>query len=967
MGRRIILILLLILSHKLYSQILPIRTYFTDNGLASSQVWSIIEDKKGYIWFGCSSGISRFNGFRFKNFRLKEGLPSESITKLAASNSGITIAQTVKGIAYLEPECKKFKPVPEIGEISDIAVADLVYDYRSRKKYPVIFAVIKNKGIAKFDIAKGKWDTCKFAPLKPTSILFLDGKIIFSTFNGTIYQTNPLLTKAEKIGKTNSPATKIKTSEGKLILISEHSVNLLENQKTTQIFATPNNEEIVFDATFDKSRNLWIATNLGLRKKTGKNTYLYTSKNGLPGIRVLSTFQSSEGILWFGTNHGVCKLVSEDMLVYRDAKYRRASSYICFYYDKEKETMMIGNTSGVMLIEKNEIHCIDSPYLKKFPVWDIEKDKNGNFYFATEGGGLVKITPKGKETHLRYENNCLPGNNITDILIKNDNVYVACKEGFAIIRKNKYEKYSISSGLPVSYVRCLEDAGDSVILGTLGAGILVCKNGKISPFLPQTPKELKSIYDIYLDKKTKTMWVATNYGLAKIKDKKIKFYDTENGFLPFGLSAVYPVKNFLWIGSDGGAQLFDPEKEKVIKILTKDDGLPGNEFTTHNAIMKDPHNNIWFGFFGGAAKIENLGLNLNSNKDFNPRIFPVSVKYYYKDKSVFKHTFPMKKIVIPYGAKEIFITFDAIWFKNEYTLNLEYKLEGINAVWNKINNFKNMKVYYTNLKPGVYPLFIKASSISTNKTIAQKVLEIKTPTPWWQNTKIRIALVSAALLLIYLTILGFTEYKTKKLKKEKEKLDKLVRKKTEQLDILNKELQKKNAILKDLSEHDPLTGLYNRRYLSQMLEVYQKSVFRDKKTGACLLLFDIDFFKKINDTYGHDAGDIVLQTVAKTMLETIRESDVAIRFGGEEFLIILTKLEKENPIQDAYVVAEKIRKKIQSLSINYLGKEIKITVSGGISCFDFKNFSKKRLYEKLKEVDEKLYKAKNSGRNIIVM
>ena len=167
-------------------------------------------------------------------------------------------------------------------------------------------------------------------------------------------------------------------------------------------------------------------------------------------------------------------------------------------------------------------------------------------------------------------------------------------------------------------------------------------------------------------------------------------------------------------------------------------------------------------------------------------------------------------------------------------------------------------------------------------------------------------------------------------------------------------------LLKKQSIKDPLTTLYNRRYMEEILPQIIASAKR-KNTKIGFLMIDIDYFKKVNDTYGHDAGDRVLQTLSHIILNSIRESDIPVRFGGEEFLIILTDL---NSKEDLKKVAEKIRETIQNTKFN-IGKEIiKKTVSIGGALFPD---DCDKPWECIKYSDLALYKAKNSGRNQTVI
>jgi len=157
--------------------------------------------------------------------------------------------------------------------------------------------------------------------------------------------------------------------------------------------------------------------------------------------------------------------------------------------------------------------------------------------------------------------------------------------------------------------------------------------------------------------------------------------------------------------------------------------------------------------------------------------------------------------------------------------------------------------------------------------------------------------------------------------------------------------------LQRLATTDTLTGIYNRYKINQIID---EEIARTKryKENFALIMFDIDHFKEINDTYGHDVGDHILQELSHIISSSIRETDNFGRWGGEEFMLIAPKISRE----DAIKLAEKLRKIIQ----NHHFEEVKkITVSIGIALFEDGDDKE----EKLKEVDNALYKSKQNGRN----
>ncbi len=163
------------------------------------------------------------------------------------------------------------------------------------------------------------------------------------------------------------------------------------------------------------------------------------------------------------------------------------------------------------------------------------------------------------------------------------------------------------------------------------------------------------------------------------------------------------------------------------------------------------------------------------------------------------------------------------------------------------------------------------------------------------------------------------------------------------------ERKKMEDKLYQASIRDYLTGLYNRRYAMEFLKREKALADRGKFT-FCVAILDLDNFKKVNDTYGHDMGDKVLSEVSKILLKSVREYDLVARWGGEEFLIVF----RNASLEEVYKISERIRKAVEKTSID----GIKITISIGLSCY-----KKGDLDSLLKKADDALYKAKKMGKN----
>lgn len=173
---------------------------------------------------------------------------------------------------------------------------------------------------------------------------------------------------------------------------------------------------------------------------------------------------------------------------------------------------------------------------------------------------------------------------------------------------------------------------------------------------------------------------------------------------------------------------------------------------------------------------------------------------------------------------------------------------------------------------------------------------------------------------------------------------------------LQDSLKKSNELLLKLSNTDPLTQLFNRRFLTEALD---RELTRSTRTNTplALIMLDIDHFKKVNDTYGHQRGDLVLKRVANVLHAGLREYDIAARFGGEEFAIILPG----TTLDQASEAAERIRQGCADISFTDELASLSLTVSLGVAAFPHSSI--RHIDDLIREADYALYRAKRSGRN----
>lgn len=164
--------------------------------------------------------------------------------------------------------------------------------------------------------------------------------------------------------------------------------------------------------------------------------------------------------------------------------------------------------------------------------------------------------------------------------------------------------------------------------------------------------------------------------------------------------------------------------------------------------------------------------------------------------------------------------------------------------------------------------------------------------------------------------------------------------------------------LREQAIRDPLTNIFNRRYLEETLDRELSRAARENYP-LCVMMVDLDHFKRVNDTYGHEAGDLVLKAIAETLAEHSRRGDFACRYGGEEFVVVLPNI----TLETAYGRAQDLRKSLHLLRVPYEYYTLSVTISMGIACFPENGQTRDTL---LHAADQAMYAAKEAGRDHIL-
>jgi diguanylate cyclase (GGDEF)-like protein len=402
------------------------------------------------------------------------------------------------------------------------------------------------------------------------------------------------------------------------------------------------------------------------------------------------------------------------------------------------------------------------------------------------------------------------------------------------------------------------------------------------------------------------------------------------------VSLLVDDRGWVWVGQDAGLSVFDGQGWRN---YTQDDGLIWND-TDSFALTEGSDHSIWIGTSGGLSHL----LTPQNAPTGVPRP-PAFSKVAYGNKVISNGS------SIPWSSSSLDISMALLSYRGTQDAGIRYRLVGGQGTdWEET---RDLIVHYQHLVPGTYT--IQATDVDqtghANSPMATFTFRI-TPL-WWQAHDLQFTLA----LMASVVLIATWRRRVGALVRQKRHLEAAVKLRTVDLEKEKGELMRTREQMRHFAEHDDLTGLWNHRIIVDRLRI---EVERSRREGlpVSIILADLDYFKRINDTYGHPAGDQVLKEASAIFQRMVRTYDWVGRYGGEEFLLILPG----SGYMHARQRAEDLRTAIESTpALEGSSNSIPLTASFGVAS----GFPSSHE-ELIREADEALYRAKNSGRNCVV-
>jgi diguanylate cyclase (GGDEF)-like protein len=756
----------------------------------------------------------------------------------------------------------------------------------------------------------------------------------------------------------------------------------------------------------DSRGTLWVATDGGLceyRPQSGTfNRYVHdpTDPVSLVENRVTTIYEDRGAVLWVGTYSGV-------------NSWNIGTGFFSHYKnDGSSENQVSGNLvmafaeslddralwisaygNGLNRLDRKSgrfthyrSRPADPASLGDDRVMSLAVDREGIVWAGMFDAGLDRIDPRTEDfKHFRHDPGnprSLSRNAVTRIYEDSQGVlWVGTYKG-GLNRmdrgRGEFIRYQHDPSNPTSLsndrvLGITEGEGGVLWIGTDGGGLnrFDPDNGTFSHYRhdPADPASLSSdnVWVIHRDRMER-LWIGTQGGglnrwepaARQAHVGRFKRYDTQNGLPSAVINGILEDDSGnLWISTNRGISRFSPDTE-VFKNYDATDGLQSPEFN-HGAFFKASDGEM---FFGGSNGFNSFHPHLVRE---NPTAPPVTLTAFLKFNQpvdLGAPTTDVREISLIHKDSVVAFEFAALDYTAPEKNRYRYKLEGFDEDW--IDAGRLRRATYTNLSPRSYTFRVKAANndgIWNEEGLAVRVRMI--PPPWrtWWAYGIY-ALMVAGLLYAY------AHRQAQKLSREAEynrKLSLEVEIRTQQLAQRNKDLEAFNLKLEEASLTDSLTGFWNRRFLLQQIPKEIAQVDRTyeaaEPTRLLFMMFDLDGFKGLNDTYGHAAGDRVLIQVRQMLLDACRQSDTIVRWGGDEFLLVGRNADPET----AESLAERIRSVMEEKKFDVgLEQTVHLTCSIGFAFYPFDParptfFSWEQV---IGVADRALYVAKESGRNI---
>lgn len=846
--KQFLLISLLIFSLKGLTQSYSFKNYSIAEGLAQTQVTSIIEDQNGYLWVGTLGGLSRFNGSKFTNFSSEDGLLNNRITALFLSKHGLWIGHE-SGVSLYQN--KRFKNWSF--NKKNVNVSDIIYFKKE--------LVVSTIGEGLFVLRKGKLQQIKLKGNDNNIVREFEhiGNSLYLATRSGLYVTTDLkgFKKIELPIELN--ITELKQRQNTLILATVEGKFYQYSLAKKTISLIFEYEEMSFtkELLIDKKQQLWICNSNGLTLFDKNNRVeIITSEKGLPFYALNCIYEDQNGTYWIGTD-------GKGLLRFAGTQVKYYNTQNGIHSDLITATNQLNNTMIFGSYDQGLIYFKNNRFVQKMlpnnTIWATELDAWNQLWLGSQNG-LFKVSNQVEDFARDVK--------ISSFYKENKQViWVGSSTGLHKIVNGIYLQNTDSS-YDLGTIRSILKYNGMLICGTDG-GLFNYKNGDYK----LVNNFSKRVSSLKLDNQNR-LWIGSDDGLYVYDGKKIQAFTLANLPAAKFINFINFRNKQLFVGTNNGLYLIHVVTKKITHIGI-DEGLVNLE-TNINSSFFDKNGHFWFGTAEGLAEFE-LEDNETNLKEARPYLNVSSIKVNYESldenkylKSVDK--FGVQTISLPYDKNNIIIDLDGVLLKKYNSLNYEYWLEGSESSWTP--NFSNSILTLSNISSGEYILHIRAKNGAgehSNEYLLGIIIRPIFYKTWWFIT---LGIGTVSFLIYGLLMLRINREKRERYKESLEYKAKLL---TLEQQTLNASMNRHfifnslNSIQYFINTQDKLSA---NRFLSNFAKLIRKNLDSSAEDSALVTLQEelerLELYLSLESMRFKDRFDYHIQIDSKIDLESVK-------------------------------------------------------------------------------------------------
>ncbi|RFT15729.1 MAG: GGDEF domain protein [Candidatus Saccharicenans subterraneus] len=926
--------------------VLPFRTF--DRGswpnLPQNTITILQQDSRGILWIGTQDGVATFDGNELKSLSDDPAVPSRGLIINIGVGPQRVVVSSPAGLH--------------------------IYDYRRWQRLDIPAPIIR---------------TC----------LDLKNQIWAQAISGELF-------KLEESGDTRGwqkpePPYPERCdlfyigNDGKFFTVENHRVYQVSGSEKKQILTPEDLKERVTAFFISRSQQIVLGTETGrvfISDPEGRNwSGIFVPE--WPAVPINRIIEDGEGFLWMaGTAKGIIRgNLSTGWRMLTSKNGLAEATVSCLLADREGQVWIGYNGAGMQqLLSRNWTHRnaleVNGSAARPVSVFAITRKQSGGFLAALFSLGLWDWDTRGMRHY--SEKDGLRDDVRFAIEPRPGVIWAACRFGiYEKIGSGKFHKtFHLPRGLVTSFLRT---PSGTWLAGTSTAGLLRLNHRGQWEYADEMNGELVDHQIRAMALCGENIWVGTMTGITIFRPggaEKIVLRNFSD--LPQTINAIFQMKNGeVWVGGVGGIAIFHPAGNR--EWLADAKTLPGKtvycigQDQTSNEIwltgsdgIKFFHNSKWrsYGLNNGLLETECNRDGLLINEDgtvlvgtmrslavFSPREDrqpDIRLQPFWQELPDFEEK-GGQLLTSPARASELNFRWHTP-FLRPHEAAYRIKISGHSEDWSSWRPESYLML--AGLRPGMYAITVQARVDDGIDEFLSSPLSIKfyKKPAFYQTVWARVILISALVTLVA----GSYYLRVRILKRRGAYLEQLVNQRTQELAETNQVLQAVNRQLKEISARDYITGLLNRREIEERLGDYLSLMERQQKEIG-ILFFDIDYFKQINDTLGHEVGDRALKIIGECITKTFRQSDLCGRLGGDEFLVVFPATSR----REMSVAISRFLNNLAGVRVeDGRGEELKISISGGATnLIPDRSVSFDRLFRVL---DKALYTAKQRDRGQIV-